>query len=189
MATFALARRYPRESQFRDRPVTFRLMGAEDKELFKNFIRSLPREDNFHLMLDVFNDPAIDDWMKGVASGHTISVIALEKDQVIGYCNIHRSELPWIRHVGEIRMGVSRAFRGLGMGKALATEAFAIARECGLQKIWARMPASQEAAQNVFSSLHFRAEALLSDFVMNENGRTEDLVIMTYDAGKSWGGL
>ena len=179
-------RTYPWESKFRDRPVTFRLMGVEDKELFKNFIRSLPREDNFYLMLDVYNDRAIDEWMKAVESGQTICVIALEKDQMIGYCNIHRNGLSWVRHVGEIRMSVSRAYRGLGVGKTLANEAFAIARECGLQKIWARMPASQEAAQNVFHSLRFRAEALLSDFVMNENGRTEDLVIMTYDAVRPW---
>jgi ribosomal protein S18 acetylase RimI-like enzyme len=182
-------RTYPRESHFRDRSINFRLMGAEDKEQFKNFIRSLPHEDNFYLMLDVHNDRAIDRWMKGVESGQTISVIALEKDQIVGYCNLHRNVLPWIRHVGEIRMSVSRAYRGLGVGKTLANQVFGIARECGLQKIWARMAASQEAAQNVFHSLGFRTEALLSDFVMNENGRTEDLVIMTYDAGKPWVGL
>ena len=170
----AVPRTYPWEAQFRDRTVTFRLMNAQDEELFKNFIRSLPHEDNFHLMLDVHDDRAIDRWMKGVDSGQIISVIALDKDQMIGYCNILRNELPWVRHVGEIGMGVSRAYRGLGVGKALTNEVFAIARECGLQKIWARMASSQEAAQNVFHSLHFRTEALLSDFVMNENGTTEE---------------
>jgi ribosomal protein S18 acetylase RimI-like enzyme len=186
---FATPRSYPWESQFRDRTVTFRLMSVDDRELFKNFIRSLPHEDNFHLMLDVHDDHAIDRWMKGVDSGQIISVIALENDQMIGYCNIHRNELSWVRHVGEIGMGVSRDYRGLGVGKALTNEVFAIARACGLRKIWARMAASQEAAQNVFHSLHFRTEALLSDFVMNQNGGTEDLVIMTYDAGKPWAGV
>jgi ribosomal protein S18 acetylase RimI-like enzyme len=177
----ATPRTYPWESQFAGRPVTFRLMRAEDKELFKRFIRSLPPEDNFYLLVDVQKDEAIDNWMKGIASGHTLSVIAIEGDQIIGYCNLHTNEASWLSHVGEIRMSVSRACRGRGLGNTLASEVFAIARARGLQKIWARMAASQKAAQKVFEGMGFNAEALLADFVRDASGRTEDLVIMSYD--------
>ena len=183
----ATSRTYPWTSQFGDRVVTFRLMRADDGELFKNFIRSLPDKDNYYLLVDVHNDQAIDIWTKGMESGHTFSVIALEDDRMIGYCNLHTTELPWIRHTGEIRMSVSTAYRARGLGRALANEVFALARARGLQKLWVRMAASQEAAQNVFRSLGFHTEALLSDFVKNENGLTEDLVIMSYDAGQLWG--
>jgi len=183
----APARTYPWASHFGGRAVTFRFMRPEDKELFKKFIRSLPRKDNFYLLLDVHNDQAIDSWMKRVESGHIQSVIALENDEIIGYCNLHTNELPWMRHVGEIRMSVSGTHRGRGLGRTLANEIFVLARARGLKKICARMTASQEAAQKIFSSLGFRAEALLSDFVKNENGLTEDLVIMSYDAGEIWG--
>ena len=77
-------------------------------------------------------------------------------------------------------------YRGRRIGKALAGQIFSIARARGLKKIWARMAVSQEAAQNVFKSLGFRTEALLSDFVTNENGLTEDLVIMSHDSGELW---
>jgi RimJ/RimL family protein N-acetyltransferase len=174
-------RTYPWASQFGPSSVTFRLMRADDKDLFKTFIRSLPAEDNFYLLVDVQKDAAIDNWMHGIESGATLSVIAVENNQIVGYCNLHTNETPWIRHVGEIRMSVSPAFRGRGLGQTLANEVFAIARARGLQKIWARMAASQKAAQNVFESLGFHAEALLADFVKNANGRTEDLVIMSYD--------
>jgi RimJ/RimL family protein N-acetyltransferase len=185
----AISKAYPWTSTLDGRPVAFRLMRAEDKELFKNFVRSLPHEDNFYLMLDVHKDDAIDRWMKGVESGQIISVIALENDKMIGYCNLHTNDLPWIRHVGELRISVSRARRGRGLGKTLANEVFTLARARGLQKIWARMAASQEAAQSVLQRLGFRTEALLSDFVKSENGRTEDLVIMSYDAGEPWTGV
>lgn len=174
-------RTYPWASQFGARSVTFRLMRAEDKELFKHFIRSLPPEDNFYLLVDVQRDEAIDSWMKGVESGATLSVIALEDNQMIGYANLHTNEVPWIRHVGELRLSVSPAYRSRGLGKTLANEVFAIAKARGLQKIWARMAGSQKAAQSLFESLGFHAEALLADFVKNANGRTEDLVIMSYD--------
>ena len=84
-------------------------------------------------------------------------------------------------------MSVSAARRGRGIGRALAGEIFSIARARGLQKLWARLAASQEAAQNVFKSLGFRTEALLSDFVKNENGLTEDQVIMSHNSGELWG--
>ena len=105
---------------------------------------------------------------------------------MVGYCNLHTNNLPWIRHVGEMRMSVSAAHRGRGIGKALAGEIFAIARARGLKKLWARMAVSQEAAQNVLKSLGFRTEALLSDFVRNDNDLTESLVIMSRDFGERW---
>ena len=166
--------------------VIFRSLRTEDKELFKSFIRSLPRKDNYYLMVDVHDDQAINRWMNRVESGEIIGVIALEGDQMVGYCNLHTNNLPWLRHVGEIRMSVSAAHRGRRIGKALAGEIFSIARARGLKKIWARMAVSQEAARNVFKSLGFRTEALLSDFVTNENGLTEDLVIMSHNSGERW---
>jgi hypothetical protein len=48
------------------------------------------------------------------------------------------------------------------------------------------MAISQEASQVVFQNLGFRTEALLSGFVKNENGLTEDLVIMSHDSRELW---
>ena len=98
-------------------------------------------------MVDVHDDQAINRWMKRVESGEIIGVIALEGSQMIGYCNLHTNTLPWARHVGEIRIGVSAAYRGRGIGRALAGEIFSIARARGLKKLWARMAISQDAAQ------------------------------------------
>jgi ribosomal protein S18 acetylase RimI-like enzyme len=183
----ATLRTYPWESLLGDHLVTFRLMRAEDKELFTAFIRSLPGRDNYYLLLDMHNDQSIDLWVKRVESGQALSVIALQNDRMIGYCDLHTNEMPWIRHTAEIHLSVSAAHRGRGLGRILANEIFAIARARGLEKIWVRMAASQEPAQSVFQSLGFHTEAVLSDFVKNADGLTEDLVIMSYDAGKLWG--
>ncbi len=166
--------------------VKFRAMQVEDKELFKNFIRSLPRKDNYYLLYDVHDDEAIDRWMEKIQSGHTIGVVATNGSDMIGYCNLNTSDLAWTAHVGEICISVSAAYRGRGIGKALAENIFTKARARGLQKLWTRMAISQEPAQHMFMRLGFRTEALLSDFVKNENGLAEALVIMSYDSGKRW---
>src|SRR6476619_7503924 len=152
--------------------VIFRSLRTEDKELFKSFLRSLPRKDNYYLRVDVHDDQAINRWNR-VESGEIIGVIALEGSQMIGYCNLHTNNLPWIRHVGEMRMSVSAAHRHRGIGRALAGEIFSIARARGLKKLWARMAISQDAAQKILKKLGFRTEALLSDFVRNDYDLTE----------------
>ena len=52
-----------------DMTVNFRPMQVGDKELFKSFIRSLPRKDNYYLLVDVHNDQAIDRWMEKIQCG------------------------------------------------------------------------------------------------------------------------
>ena len=105
---------------------------------------------------------------------------------MIGYSNLKTNDLPWTRHVGEICISVSAAYRSRGIGKALAEQILSIARARRVQKLWAQMAISQDAAQHMFKSAGFRTEALLSDFVKNENGLTEDLVIMSRDSGEHW---
>ncbi len=167
-------------------PVVFRSMRAEDKEQFANFLRTLSGKDNYYLLVDVNNDHTIERWMDKVKSGATVGVVAVEGGHMVGYCSLRINDLPWTRHVGEIRMSVSASHRGNGIGRILAGKIFAIARARGLQKLWVRMSSNQEAAQVVFQNLGFRTEALLGDFVKNENGLTESLVIMTHDSGKRW---
>jgi ribosomal protein S18 acetylase RimI-like enzyme len=183
----AAPRLYPWDSQLGEHPVTIRLMTGDDKRLFADFIRSLPQKDKYYLMLDMHSDRSIDSWVRRVESGETVSLIATERDRMIGFCDLHLTDVPWIRHTAEIHLNVSAAHRGLGLGRTLANEIFVIARARRLEKIWTRMAASQEPAQSVFQKLGFRIEALLSDFVKKENGLTEDLVIMSYDAGRLWG--
>ena len=56
----------------------------------------------------------------------------------------------------------------------------------GAAKGWGPMAISQDAAQHMFTKLGFRSEAVLSDFVKNESGLTEDLVIMSHNSGEHW---
>ena len=172
---------HPRESRFGGRTVTFRSLRTEDKELFKSFIRSLPRKDNYYLMVDVHDDQAINRWMNRVESGEIIGVIALDGNQMIGYCNLHTNNLPWTRHVADIRMSVSVAHRSRGLGTALASKASSIGWERGLQKLLARMASGQLGALKLFHTLGFRTQAILTGCVKNENGVTENLVIMSHD--------
>ena len=98
-----------------------------------------------------------------------------------GYASIHHNQVLWNRHVGEIRVIVGPAYRRRGLGRRLTDEVFAIARDIGLRKITAQMTPDQKGARATFERLGFRPEALLADYVVDRDGKTRDLLIMSHD--------
>ena len=50
-----------------------------------------------------------------------------------------------------------------------------------LQRIVVRVASGQSSARRLFANLGFHMEALLADWVIDQDGRTEDLVLMSYD--------
>src|SRR5207245_823989 len=123
----------------------------------------------------------VDTWMTQVKAGRSTTVVAETGGKIAGYATIHTNDALWTHHVGELRVLVSRDHRGLGLGKRLTNEAFAIAKDMGLKKITAQMTTDQQGARQVFEHLGFRPEALLADHVLSREGHLHDLLVMSYD--------
>jgi RimJ/RimL family protein N-acetyltransferase len=176
-----IRRTYPWTTSVDGVRLTFRLMEPSDRDAILEFARSLPNDDLMFLRSDITEPKTVDAWMNYIKGGRTISVVAEAEGKLAGYASIHLNEALWTRHVGELRVLVGRDQRGIGLGKRLTNEAFAIAKDLGLKKITAQMPTDQRGARQVFEHLGFRPEALLADHVMSRDGRTHDLLIMSYD--------
>ena len=177
----AIQRTYPWSTTIDGIEVTFRLMEPRDRDAVLAFARALPAHDLMFLRTDVTQPEVVDEWVRNLEAGRTITILAETGGQVAGYSSLHKNDALWTRHVGEIRVQVGQEFRGLGLGKRLANEVFAIAKELGLKKITAQMTTDQRGARQVFEHLGFRPEALLADYAMSREGRTHDLLIMSYD--------
>ena len=119
--------------------------------------------------------------MKNLTAGRTVTVLAEAGGDLAGYASLHHHETNWQRHLGEIRIQAGQRYRSQRLGRALAGEVFALARELGLRKIVAQMTVDQKGAIATFERLGFRAEALLSDFVIDRASTTRDLMVMAYD--------
>ena len=175
-------RTYPWTTNLDGVRLTFRLMEPSDRDAILDFARALPNDDLIFLRTDITEPKTVDAWISYIKSGRTISIVAQSEDgKLAGYASIHLNEALWTRHVGELRVLVGRDYRGVGLGKRLTNEAFAIAKDLGLKKITAQMPTDQRGARQVFERLGFRPEALLADHVMSRDGHTHDLLIMSYD--------
>ena len=178
----ALQRNYPRQVKAKDgRRITLRLMEASDTDEILAFARSLPPDDLLFLRRDITLPEVVNQWVRDIEEERTVTVLAEDEGKLAGYGALHFNEVLWTGHVGEIRMLVAPDYRRLGLGSRLASELFAVAKDLGLKKIMVQMTPDQQGARVTFERLGFRPEAILTDFVLARDGKTRDLLIMSYD--------
>ena len=159
--------------------LALRLMTPADAHRVHAFARTLPEGDLMFLRTDITKAVVVMLWGQNIKSGLTVTVLAEKGSEILGYASMHHNEVTWQRHLGELRIVVGAPYRSLGLGKELACEIFGIAREMGLRKIVGHMTPDQKAAIAMVTRHGFRQEALLRDFVMDREGRTHDLIVMT----------
>lgn len=176
-----LARHFPWTTQVGDEPVTFRLMTAEDRDEVLEFVGNLPTRDLFYLMHDIRDPAEMNRWIEGIREQVVTTVLAESHGRLLGYSSLRSGHLPWTRHLGEIRMMLAPDMRGRGLGKLLAKEVFAVAHDLGLRRIVARLTSHQVPARYLLQHLGFHIEAVLADCIIDSEGHTEDLLIMSYD--------
>ena len=175
----AASRSYPWTTQLDELAVTFRLMTAGDAETILDFSRQLAEHDLLFLRIDITRPEGVDGWIRNIEAGRTQTILAETGGRIAGYCSLHRAEILWTRHLGEMRLLVSSEFRGHGIGGELARQIFDIARQTDLHKLTAQMMSTQRDAQNLFHQLGFIPEAMLHDWVIDRNGTMHDLIIMS----------
>lgn len=172
---------YPWTTTINGRKITLRLMGRADLDKSVKFARELPAADLMFLTVDITDPVEMEQYVAAVEKGQAATVLAEADGHFIGYGSLACSQPHWTRHLGEIRLLVGPDWRGFGLGRLLANEVLQIARDKGLRKVIARMAADQKGAIQVFEHLGFHAEALLTDFVIDRDGRTHDVMVMTND--------
>jgi len=163
------------------RRVSLRLMEAADKQRVLNFARSLPPDDLLFLRTDITEPALIDEWVGNLEKGTTLTVLADVDGELAGYASLHLEQARWTRRVGEIRVQVAVAYRGVSLGRQLTAQIFRLGQIRGLKKMAAMMTPDQAGARAAFEKIGFSVEALLQDWVVDRKGRPRDLLIMSHD--------
>lgn len=174
--------RFPRTVTLKGgKKVELRLMSRGDLERMLSFAHGLPADDLLFLRRNIAEPAAVKEWIADIGAGHSLTVLAVEGEAIAGYASLHLNPASWMRHIGEIRMLAGVPYRGGGLGRVLASEIYAVAGLMGLRKLTAQMTLDQAGARATFERLGFKPEALLTDWVMANDGRTRDLLVMAYD--------
>jgi L-amino acid N-acyltransferase YncA len=163
------------------RQIPLRLMGAADKANILKFADGLSEEDLLFLRSDIKDPATVDDWIKGIEQGATITLLAEPDATLAGYASLHVSPLRWTHKVGEISINTAHDWQSRGLGEGLCAEIVALAGTLEVRKVTAQMVADHKNARALFERLGFHVEALLPDWVDDRQGRCRDLLMMAYD--------
>ena len=166
--------------------VTIRKLTAEDLDRLMEFYKALPLEDRKYLKFDVTDRKAVAKRLRRIESGDDIRVAAFHGGVMVASGALELSGEAWSKHQGEIRVLVARPFQQRGLGTIMIRELYFIAVQNKLQTIVALMMRPQLGAQKVFRRLGFREQSLLSDYVRDIAGDTQDLIIMSCDVKDLW---
>jgi len=174
-------RTYPRRVKTEAGEIEFRLMSRADEAAVLAFAQKLPTHDLLFLPRNISQPKVLSAWIHEIERGDITSLLAFRDGEVVGCGALVRDPHSWSPHVGEIRMVISLDVRGLGVGRALSQETFALALGAGLEKLSVQMTVDQQAAIALFESLGFKAEALLRDHVRDIDGKKHDIVVLGHN--------
>jgi N-acetylglutamate synthase-like GNAT family acetyltransferase len=177
-------RSYPRHVATDAGEIEIRLMSPADEAAVLEFAQQLPTHDLLFLPRNISQPKVLSAWIKEIERGSIISLLAVKSGRVVGCGTIVRDPHSWSPHVGEIRNVISPDVRGLGVGRALSQETFALALGSGLEKLLVQMTVDQTGAIAIFEGLGFKAEALLHDHVRDLDGKKHDIVVLAHNVAQ-----
>lgn len=120
-----------------------------------------------------------------IANGF-VQLVALDGEEVVGWCDIIPRRFVGFGHCGELGMGVHPEHRGRGLGRRLAGKAIERAWEQGLEKIELEVYASNRAARALYERLGFTVEGVKRRS-RKLDGEYDDLVQMAlFREGLAW---
>jgi len=155
-----------------------RALAPADADALQRFLRQIPEGDRTFFKEAVEDPDVVAAWAQPGAARW----LAVEGPRMLGYVAV----VPlhgWSSHVGEIRLIVDPQRRGAGVGRALARHAILEALALGLSKIVVEVLANQEYTVEMFRSLGFDPEALLTGHVRDRSGQLQDLMILAQSVG------
>lgn len=177
-------RSYPRTVTTDAGSIELRHMTQAHEVAVLDFARGLPVHDLLFLPRNISEPKVLSAWLKEIERGTMVSLLAVRQGKVVGCGTIVRDVHSWSPHVGEIRNVVSPEVRGLGVGRALTQETFAVALEMGLEKLVVQMTVDQVTGIALFEGMGFRGEALLRDHVRDRDGNKHDIVVLGHNVAQ-----
>lgn len=159
--------------------VMFRFLNQQDREELVRLFQEAPEEDIRFLKQDVRDTKLINSWIDYLNYQRVLPLVAvnLEDNSLIADATLHRGQHA-AKHVGEVRIFVSRPFRNLGLGSVLLEELVNLAKKEGLHWLKAEIVADHKKVIKAFRAKGFETRATLEDYFIRKDGFTHDVALM-----------
>lgn len=116
---------------------------------------------------------------KQAQSENQITLLAFLNDELAGIINITADQRPRVRHIGDIFLGIKKAFWGFGLGSILMEEAIEWAKTSGvIRRLQLTVQKRNLAAIHLYEKMGFITEGLQERGACIERGEFLDVYLM-----------
>ncbi len=158
--------------------VLIRGLKLDDLERLMRFYLFLPEEDRKYLRVDVTNKNVVEQRIRLIERGNIFRIIALGGDDIVADGALELTEEEWRKNQAELRIIVARPFQHKGLGTIMMRQLYYLAMEKNVETVIVQMMRPQVAAINICRKLGFHEEVLIPDYVRDQTGKPQDLIIM-----------
>lgn len=159
--------------------VMFRFLNEQDREGLIQLFQEAPEEDTRFLKQDVKDQKLVNYWVDQINYRKVLPLVAveLEDNRLVADATLHRGKHA-AKHIGEVRIFVSRGFRNLGLGSLMLDELIHLAFQENLLLLRAEVLAEHKKVIKAFRTKGFEIKAHLDDYFIRKDGVTHDVVLM-----------
>ncbi len=158
--------------------VLLRPMTAADRELVSEmFCQRASADDVRYLKEDVRNPEFVAGWFADIDYEKVVPLLALHGEHLVGDATLHRRRGAE-RHIGELRIFLTKEFRGVGLGMQMLGELIEIGREMDLHMLIAEVVSDELSVVKAFRKLGFVRHAEIDDYFMDIDGNLRDVSLM-----------
>jgi RimJ/RimL family protein N-acetyltransferase len=158
------------------RTAELRVMQRWDRHDVLSLFRRLPNRVR-PMLPDTNDEAAIDRWISDLETGQLTAVIARATGRAVAYAGIRRRDLPWTAHAGDLVLVVAEEWSPVELAGHLWRELMGVPQLAEMRKLEARVPHDAEPERAILRQLGFRVEGVLTDHIVDEAGRTHDLIV------------
>jgi RimJ/RimL family protein N-acetyltransferase len=170
---------FPKTIKLKDgsRLVVRPVLKQDEKSLRDYFLR-LPKKEVSRLKDDVTDPKVVEKMIFDLDYDVAFPLIAFDGSRIVGSATIKFNPIGWTRHQAEIRGTVDPDYREKGLSTSIVDMMVEISKSMGIDQLTAEVSPALDEAYFLCEKLGFKEVAVLKNFIKDQEGNYEDLVIM-----------
>jgi len=179
---------YPKEIILSDGTgLTLRPLRAGDEEALHRMFGRFPPDDRWFLEGDVTDFDLIKRWVNQRDSEKKVALVGELEGRIIAHAYLNRRYYGSKGHVGKIRVSVDPAFRERHLGTWVLLDLVNLAMSMGLELLVMDLVEGRDVSViRGLKKLDFDQEAVLKGYVRDQEGLSNNLVIMVKRLHQGW---
>ena len=159
--------------------IMFRFLNEQDRDELIRLFKEAPEEDLRFLKQNVRDEKLVVSWVEHLNYQKVLPLLAvdMEDNHIIADGTLHRGKHA-AKHIGEVRIFVSRPYRNLGLGSVMLEELITLSKKENLHWLKAEIIADHKKVVKAFRAKGFEVRATLEDYFIRKDGVTHDIILM-----------